>query len=256
MPDDLPDTIPIPPLVYRASVWAARRRRPAFLALLISGLISFILWLPGETRILLWADLIKQRGLISLLVIFILVTLSLIWSAGQTLDMRVFKLLNLYAYPKWLDHYMWWATQLGNMLTALIAALIFFLLDYRALAVEIVLGTFTLWLVVETIKALADRDRPFHTFTETRIVGWRELGDSFPSGHTSQIFFLMTLFIQYFQTNILSTVALYTVAALVGFTRIYVGAHYPRDVIAGLVLGCVWGLLAVLVTPYWLPWRF
>jgi len=52
------------------------------------------------------------------------------------------------------------------------------------------------------------------------------------------------------------TAALYAVAALVGFTRIYVGAHYPRDVIAGIVLGSVWGILATLVDPYWLALRF
>ena len=43
------------------------------------------------------------------------------------------------------------------------------------------------------------------------------------------------------------SIALYAVAALVGFTRIYVGAHYPRDVIAGIVLGSVWGILATLL---------
>jgi membrane-associated phospholipid phosphatase len=48
------------------------------------------------------------------------------------------------------------------------------------------------------------------------------------------------------------TVALFAVALLVGFTRMYVGAHYPRDVIGGAVLGCVRGILATLVDPLWL----
>jgi membrane-associated phospholipid phosphatase len=59
-----------------------------------------------------------------------------------------------------------------------------------------------------------------------------------------------------FQLGIGGTVALHAVAVLVGFTRMYVGAHYPRDVIGGAVLGSVWGILATLVDPYWLGLRF
>jgi membrane-associated phospholipid phosphatase len=104
---------------------------------------------------------------------------------------------------------------------------------------------------VETIKALTDRARPFLDLEGTRIIGWRERGRSFPSGHTTQIFFLMTFFIHSFQVGMAGTVALYAVAALVGFSRIYVGAHYPVDVLAGIVLGSVWGILASLVNPNW-----
>lgn len=151
---------------------------------------------------------------------------------------------------------MWLATQLGNMLVAFMVAILFFILNYRRLAVEIIFGTITLWLLVEIIKALSERDRPFLTLDKTRIIGWREKGNSFPSGHTAQIFFLMTLFIHSFQLGIGASVGLYTVAGLVGFTRIYVGAHYPRDVIAGIVLGSVWGILAMLVDRYWLFLHF
>ena len=53
-----------------------------------------------------------------------------------------------------------------------------------------------------------------------------------------------------------AAVVLYAAAALVGFTRIYVGAHYPRDVITGVVLGSVWGILAMLVDTYWFALHF
>lgn len=191
-----------------------------------------------------------------MLCLFVLLTLSLIWSAGQIFDARVFALLNIRGYPLWLDRSMWIVTQLGNMLAALALALYLFLRNHRDLAAEIVLGTLTLWLLVESIKMLSDRDRPFLTIAETRVVGWREIGDSFPSGHTTQVFFLVTLLVQHFQPAPFWTASLYAVAALVAFTRIYVGAHYPRDVVAGVVLGSVWGLLATIVDPYWLALRF
>jgi membrane-associated phospholipid phosphatase len=171
----------------------------------------------------------------------------LIWSAGHRLDTQVFMLFNMRGYPKWLDRFMWFVTQLGNMLTAFITASLLYILSYRRLAIVIIFGTLTLWLLVEMIKALSKRDRPYHTLDKSRVIGWREKGDSFPSGHTTQIFFLMTLLIHHFQLGMVATVILYAVAALVGFTRIYVGAHYPRDVIAGVVLGSVWGILATLL---------
>jgi PAP2 superfamily. len=237
---------PLPPQSQEASFWSANRRT-VFLGVLVIGLILFLIWLPGGARASLWAALSAQRGLFVLLFLFALVTLSLIWSAGQRLDTRIFMLFNIQGYPKWLDRFMWLTTQLGNMLTAFVAAFLLFVLNYRRLAIVIILGTLTLWLLVELIKALSDRDRPFLTIEKTRSIGRREKGDSFPSGHTTQIFFLMTLFIYHFQLGMGESIALYTIAAVVGFTRIYIGAHYPRDVIAGFVLGSVWGILATLL---------
>jgi membrane-associated phospholipid phosphatase len=247
---------PLPPQSHEASFWSANRRRPVFLAVLLIGLVLFLIWLPVGVRASLSSALNVQRGLFVLLFLFALVMLSLIWSAGQRLDTRVFLLFNMRGYPRWLDRFMWLATQLGNMLAAFIAAFLLFILNYRRLAIEIIFGTLTLWLLVEIIKALSDRDRPFLTLDKTRVIGWREKGDSFPSGHTTQIFFLMPLFIHHFQLGMVETAALYAVAALVGFTRIYVGAHYPRDVVAGVVLGSVWGILAMLVDRYWLVLHF
>ncbi len=81
----------------------------------------------GGARASLWMALSAQRGLVVLLFLFALVTLSLIWSAGQRLDTRVFMLLNMRGYPVWLDRCMWLATQLGNMLTAVLAAFLLFM---------------------------------------------------------------------------------------------------------------------------------
>lgn len=238
---------PLPVQAHAASFWSANRRRPAFLITLVIGLALVLIWIPTGTRASLWMALSAQRGLFVLLFLFALITLSLIWSAGHRLDTRVFMLFNMRGYPKWLDRFMWFVTQLGNMLTAFIVALLVYMLNYHRLSTILIFGTLTLWLLVETIKAFANRDRPFLTLDKTRVIGWQEKGDSFPSGHTTQIFFLTTLFIHHFQLGIMETTLLYAVAALVGFTRIYVGAHYPRDVIAGMVLGSVWGLLAALL---------
>lgn len=248
------------PEAHTTHLWTVRRRWALLISLVI-GLGVFFLWLPGGARTALFAALAAQRVLVGMIFLFALVALSLVWSVGQRLDTWIFLLFNLRGYhAKWLDRVMWLATQVGNVVTAFLLAGLLFVLNERSLAVEVILGTLTLWLVVETIKVLTDRTRPFLDLGQTRVIGWRERGRSFPSGHTAQTFFLMTVLAltplnHGFRPGVRGTIALYAVAVLVGFTRIYVGAHYPRDAIGGAVLGSAWGILATLVDPYWF-WRF
>jgi membrane-associated phospholipid phosphatase len=205
----------------------------------------------------IFTALLNLQLLVGMLLLFALIAVSLVWSAGQRLDAWVFLLLNLRGYRrKWLDRIMSLATQVGNLGTALFLASLFYFLEIHSLTIEILFGTITLWLLVETIKTLTNRTRPFLDLVGSRVIGWRERGRSFPSGHTSQTFFLVTLLCHRFQFNLLAILTLYGVALLVGFTRIYVGAHYPRDVIGGAILGCIWGVLLTLVDPYWLGMRF
>jgi membrane-associated phospholipid phosphatase len=61
---------------------------------------------------------------------------------------------------------------------------------------------------------------------------------------------MITLAISHFELPLIVALGLYAIAVLVGFTRVYLGMHYPRDVIAGAILGLLWGGLGVLVAPY------
>lgn len=228
----------------------SRHRAFAILSL-AAGLVLFILWLPPEARAALLTNLLTNRTLVGLLLFFGLLALSLLWSQGQRLDAWMFLAFNLRGRrPAWMDRAMWVVTQLGNMAAAFAAAAIFFFNGNRRLAAEIVLGLLTLWLAVELIKALTDRARPFIALANARVIGWREPGLSFPSGHTAQVFFLLALLAKHFQPGLWGTLALLATAVAVGITRLYVGAHYPRDVIAGAVLGWVWGLLILLVSEH------
>ena len=49
---------------------------------------------------------------------------------------------------------------------------------------------------------------------------------------------------------LLVALGLYGIATLVGFTRVYLGVHYSRDVVAGAILGLIWGGLGVVLAPY------
>jgi membrane-associated phospholipid phosphatase len=180
-----------------------------------------------------------------MLLIFGLLGISLVWSTGQKIDSWTFLFFNLHGTRSfWLDRIMSWATQLGSGITSLGIALVLFLAGDRLVAYDLVLSTLSLWLVVELIKFIVHRSRPFIRLVQTRIIGRQAIGRSFPSGHTSQVFFLATMLTQHFHPSIWVVLLLYAAAAFVGLTRMYVGAHYPRDVLAGAILGSAWGLMA------------
>jgi membrane-associated phospholipid phosphatase len=216
-------------------------------------LTVFLLVLPPDIRTVFWLRLQSQTLLVGLVLVFNLVAISMVWSTGQKLDAWVFLSFNLRgSRPLWLDRIMLSFTQVGNGISAIVFAVILIIANERYLAYELILGTLTLWMVVVLVKAIVHRSRPFVRLTQARIVGYRARGRSFPSGHTSQSFFMATLLVQHFHASLWIAVLLYAIASLVGITRMYVGAHYPRDVLAGAILGSAWGLLGVIMEGYML----
>jgi len=225
-------------------------RRYFILLALVIGLVVAVDALSPQARRAILDALLHQRDLLLLLGLFVVIALSLLWAAGDQLDAKAFLLFHRpQIRSKFTDRLMFLLTQFGNGLTGFLLAAAFYYLGYRLIATEILLGTFTLWIAVEMIKALTDRTRPYHIYEATQVVGWKEIGRSFPSGHTSQSFFLASILLYHYKPGAAISLAVYILAALVGLTRIYVGAHYPRDVIAGALLGSIWGLIAALIDP-------
>jgi undecaprenyl-diphosphatase len=58
---------------------------------------------------------------------------------------------------------------------------------------------------------------------------------SFPSGHATTAFALATLLSLWYPRGTAGLVAL---AALVGWSRVVLGSHFPSDVLGGAILGC------------------
>ena len=243
--------IKIPIKQNRFTLWVKAHRPIVRLAIISLSLLIIILFLPSHIRSYFWQSLVKQKVLAAMLIGFMILSLSLILSAGQRLDAWFFLLLNIRGKrPLWLDRMMFWITQLGHAFATLGIAIILLLIGKQILSYKLILGSLSLWLMVELLKLIVHRSRPFVRLTQTRIVGGKAIGRSFPSGHTSQVFFTATLMIQGFHLPLPAALGFYALAFLVGITRIYVGAHYPRDILAGAILGSAWGLLWGLVDHF------
>ena len=67
---------------------------------------------------------------------------------------------------------------------------------------------------------------------------------SFPSGHTAAAFVMATLISFYYPSFSLLA---YTLASVIGFSRVLLGVHFPSDIVAGALLGSVSTILAVFL---------
>jgi len=96
-------------------------------------------------------------------------------------------------------------------------------------------------------RPLIGRPRPFLVLDFEPLLGYQGTV-SFPSNHAAAAFAIAMAVYAY---NRKAGAALLTAAAIASFARVYVGVHYPLDIIAGSFLGIVivWAMLSL---PKWL----
>jgi membrane-associated phospholipid phosphatase len=144
------------------------------------------------------------------------------------------------------------ATQLGGVIgvgiLVTLGAVVLWRLGKRARAVFLVMSVGGAGLLNVMLKAIFQRDRPE---LWQRLV--TEDTFSFPSGHAMASSALaLSLIVIFWHTRFrvpaLIVALLYMV--IIGFTRLYLGVHYPTDIVAGWIVSGMW-VAAVTTAVYY-----
>ncbi len=110
----------------------------------------------------------------------------------------------------------------------------------------------------KVIKPVIGRPKPYYTITNIHYYKdkiWtitsktekavKSINYAFPSSHATNTF-AAAFFLSYYYPKFISF--FYLIAILVGYSRIYLGVHYPFDVIAGGIEGTLFGLMFVWIS--------
>lgn len=127
-------------------------------------------------------------------------------------------------------------TNLGGPISVVLVPTILFIIGdkMRELSIEIILSLILSTLIVQILKRIFSRNRPYWILKNLNTFGIDLSDYSFPSGHSAAAFTIaMTIALNYPGIKI----AILIVASLIAISRIYLGVHYPTDVLAGIIIG-------------------
>ena len=89
------------------------------------------------------------------------------------------------------------------------------------------------------------RIRPYETLTDLLLLIEKQSDFSFPSGHSASSFASAVVLFKRLPKRY--GIPILILAVLIAFSRIYMGVHYPTDILAGILIGSIVALLIVYV---------
>ncbi len=168
------------------------------------------------------------------------------------MDLQLFHFINgLSGHFTWLDAFMKAMALYSPVLLALVLVILY--LSYREKSQQAALLAGISALVAlgvgQVIGVLVHRARPYAYALHVLVAPTAD--KSFPSDHAT-LAFAIAMLLWYYHRKL--SIGLFALAVLIGFSRIYVGVHYPTDVIGGAILGSASGLVVGKLS-FLSPWK-
>jgi membrane-associated phospholipid phosphatase len=187
--------------------------------------------LATKKLLILWA------ALIILIVIFLPVFIF-----DNSLFLSINGLHSPFTDPVWLA-----LTTLGDGLLLGIILGAFLIVNPRVTVMGLLVMTLSS-VVVHLVKAAYPSFRPAEILQSVHVVGPLLRSGSFPSGHAAAAMSAGLAIACFCRSRVTSAIVI-TIAVLIGLSRIFVGAHFPADVVGGVI--CALGVFLIFVLTAW-----
>lgn len=134
---------------------------------------------------------------------------------------------------------------INKLLTEIVYIAFFALLANLALhrdkdIIRIVLVTGISFVLVSVSRHFIDAERPYIKYNFAPLVQKEKKGESMPSRHVFSAFVIGVAFLY---MNVALGIIMLIIGTLMAITRVVIGVHFPRDVIAGAVIGILSGTI-------------
>jgi undecaprenyl-diphosphatase len=191
------------------------------------------------------------------------------WQFLEKMDIALFYFINQDCRNAFFDMIMPVVSKLKYTIFPILLCWLFLILKkntkHRMIAIMILLMIGVAdWTNYRLIKPAINRPRPYHSISEvhrnvsstwqvTPVLPKKIYGKSFsfPSSHAINTF-AAAFFLSYYFRFLIPLA--YFIAFMVGLSRIYMGDHFPFDVIAGGLFGTLWAALFIWINNRAIQW--